>query len=142
MDELKRYTNTFITEIYGNRVTQINTFQNEVPYQKRCEDSIRLCVKYPDYIPVIVNVNGTEIKLRKKKYLVPKDILASGFTAVIRSNVNLDKSQAMFLFCDDVLFCNMKFMGELYDSYKIRNNIKKDDDQYFYLTLCSENTFG
>ena len=74
MDEVRRYANTFVGELIGNSKSP-PPFQKEVPYQKRCEDSIRLCEKYPDYVPIIINVVDPEIKLRKKKYL----IFCSGF---------------------------------------------------------------
>ena len=113
-----------------------------MPYQKRCEDSIRLCEKYPDYGPIIINVVDPEIKLRKKKYLISKDTLSSGLLTAVRCQVTLESNKALFLFADDIMIDNMKYIGDLYEKYKTRNSIKKVDDQFFYITLCVENTFG
>ena len=141
MDEVIRYTNTIYGELVGdNKITY--TFQSEVTYQKRCEDSIRICSKYPEYVPVIINVSDPEIKLRKKKYLIPKNVLSSTLLSSVRTQVIMHSNQAMFLFADDIIIDNMKFIGDLYEQYKIRNNIKPTDDQFFYITLCLENTFG
>ncbi len=118
-------------------------YQNIIPYKQRCEESLRIRYKYPNRIPVIINIQDLSLKLKKNKLLIPEDYLMSYAICGIRKQLVLENYQAMFVFCDNVLVSNSQTIGELYENYKIRNNIKNyEGDQYLYLTLCLENTFG
>ena len=70
MDDLKHYKNTFkeiVKDIINTNVTYKNQkYQDIVSYEKRCEDSTRLCIKYFGHVPVIVNCFNPEIQIKKK----------------------------------------------------------------------------
>jgi GABA(A) receptor-associated protein len=126
-------------------VTYIDTYkyQNIVPYKQRCKESMHIRYKYPERVPVIINIQDLSLKLKKNKLLIPQDYTMSLAICGIRKQFILENYQAIFVFCDNMLVPNSQTIGELYENYKIKNNIKNyDDDQYLYLTLCLENTFG
>ena len=147
MDQIKLYSNTIKeirNDIFNNNIhtNYSGLFQNNIPYEKRCADYQRICAKYPSYIPIIVNCLDKGVKLKKNKYLVPKELECYKLVFSIRSQLVLDPSQAIFLFVDDVLFDNASIIGDIYEQYKIKNKIKNSDDLYMYITLTTENTFG
>ena len=150
MDELKNYSMTLKTiiadivdENFPNSFpSTVKTYQEIVKYEKRCTDSTRLCIKYPDHIPVVINSIDKEIVLKKYKYLVPKELNTSQLMVSIRSQLVLDSRKALFIFVDNMLLDNLKTLGEIYENYLARNKIKSNGDKYFYITIMSENTFG
>jgi GABA(A) receptor-associated protein len=150
MEELKNYSRTLKT-IIGDIVDEnfpssfpsaVKTNQEITDYEKRCADSTRLRIKYPNHIPVVINSLDKEIVLKKYKYLVPKELNASQLMISIRSQLVLDSYKALFIFVDNTLLDNLKTIGEIYENYLIKNKIKSNGDKHFYITLMSENTFG
>lgn len=150
MDELKLYSDTINEikdEIINNNFAKHHTkqandiYQNIVPYEKRCNDSINLCTKYPEHVPIIVNCTDKEIKLKKTKYLVPKDLEGSKFIITLRSQIKIHSSKAIFIFVNNILFDNNKTIGQIYEDYLYKKNREKED-KFMYLTVTFENTFG
>jgi hypothetical protein len=144
MDELKQFKNTFkeiVKDIVNTDKVYSNTkYQDNVSYQKRCEDSTRLCIKYPGYVPVIVNCFNPELQIKKNKFLVPKDISGSRLIVSIRSQLLLTSNIAVFMFIDNMLFEHSKTVGEIYEYYMY--NKKDKNDKYMYVDITLENTFG
>ena len=60
----------------------------------------------------------------------------------IRSQMTLESHKAMFLFIGEMFLDNTKILGEVYETYLEKNNIKENGDLYFYINLTTENTFG
>ena len=111
-------------------------YKNSVPLSKRISDSNRILIKYPDYIPVIVDRCDELSKIiTKQKYLVPKDNTCSQLLITIRKNI-IDSNKAIFIFCDNILIMPHDTMETLYNKYK------NTEDNYLYLYLAFENTFG
>lgn len=144
MDDLKHYKNTFkeiVKDIVNTNVTYKNQkYQDIVSYEKRCEDSSRLCIKYPGYTPVIVNCFNPEIQIKKNKFLVPKEVSGTRLIVSIRSQLVLNSNTAVFMFVDNVLFEHSKTVGEIYEYYMCNKKDKKD--KYMYVDITLENTFG
>ena len=144
MDGLKQFNNTFkeiVTDIINtNKIYNNTKYQDSVSYQKRCEDSDRLCIKYPDYVPVIVNCFNPELQIKKNKFLVPKDTSGSRLIISIRSQLVLNSHDAVFMFIDNILFEHSKNIGEIYEYYM--SNKKDKKDKYMYVDITLENTFG
>lgn len=132
-DIVKDLTNT--NKVYGN-----TKYQDTVSYQKRCEDSTRLCNKYPNYIPVIVNCFNPELKLIKNKFLVPKSTPGSQLIFSIRRQTILTSNTAIFMFIDNILFEHTKNVDEIYEYHMSRR--KDKNDKYMYVDITLENTFG
>jgi hypothetical protein len=144
MDELKQFKNTFkeiVKDIVNTDKVYSNTkYQDNVSYQKRSEDSTRLCIKYPGYVPVIVNCFNPELQIKKNKFLVPKDISGSRLIVSIRSQLLLSSNIAVFMFIDNMLFEHSKTVGEIYEYYMLKR--KDKNDKYMYVDITLENTFG
>ena len=114
-------------------------YKNSVSLSKRKTDSSRVLVKYPEYIPVIVDrCNELSKILIKQKYLVPKDVVCSHLLTIIRnsSKDKLISNKAIFIFCNNMLIMPHDNMEYLYQKYK------DNEDNYLYLYLAYENTFG
>lgn len=134
--------NEITDNINNNSYSSAPLYQNIVDYDERCYKSNNLCIKYPDLVPVIINCIDKDIKLEKVKYLIGRDAEASKLIITLRKQIKLDSSKAVFLFIDNILVNSSSYMGELYDNYKLKHNIKPGDDLYFYISLQGENTFG
>ena len=93
MDDLKQFNNTFkeiVTDIINtNKVYNNTKYQDSVSYQKRCEDSARLCIKYPDYVPVIVNCFNPELLIKPIILFIFffNTIFASSFDIFLYNNI-------------------------------------------------------
>ena len=110
---------------------------NDLKY--RIDESNRILSKFPYHIPVIVKSDSI-IKLKKTKFLVPRDVNASYLNIAIRKQMeNVDSSKAIFMFCGKNLICGNHMMHQIYDEY-IKS--KNDRDLFLYITLSIENTFG
>ena len=120
------------------------SYKDSVELSDRIEKSTRLISKYPDYVPVIVESSDIDLlnSLKKKKYLVPIDSKVSHLMQTIRQKITLDKGKALFIFIDNKIVCPGDLIGDLYDSYKRDNKIRYDSDNFFYIYLQCENTFG
>ena len=103
----------------------------------RLNESKRIMNKYPDRIPVIVNKSDrSNIQdIDKKKYLVPRDMYIGQFTYIIRKNIKLNDSDALFVTINNNLVPTNITMSEIH---------KKDhnEDGFLYIVYSSENTFG
>lgn len=122
----------------------LTVFENK-SLEQRVSESRRLKCKYPDRIPIIIDSKDPEIKkaLEKNKFLVPWNLPVSTFLYVVRKKLNINYSEALFLFTsDNVLLAGANTVSEAYDKYRLRKNIKLDSDTFFYMTLSKENTFG
>ena len=97
----------------------------------------RILEKYPDRVPVYVNKKeGSNIEeITKHKYLVPKEMTMGNFIYVLRKNITLKSSQALFVFVDNLIVSNSEMMGEVYDRHK-------HGDKFLYVIYSSESTFG
>lgn len=104
----------------------------------RENESKKILLKYPDRLPIIINKcnNSNDLlTIKKNKYLVEKDMKFMSFIYIIRKNIKIDDSKALFVLVDNSLVNGNKTMGELYEEYK-------DVDGFLYITYTSENTFG
>jgi GABA(A) receptor-associated protein len=95
--------------------------------------------KFPDRIPIILEKNrdSTSIQsIRKKKFLVPRDITISHFQYIIRKRIKLKSEEAIFLFTDtNDLVTGNTLMSQIYNTYK-------DESGFLFLLYSAEETFG
>lgn len=113
-------------------------FKKENNIDKRIQESTRICTKYVDRVPIIVEVYDKDkdrLKLDKSKYLVPFELTLGHFIYVIRKRITLDKSEALFLFFDNTLVPNSTRLSTVYKNHK-------DKDGFLYAILSLESTFG
>ena len=113
-------------------------FQEEYRFEYREKEFLKIKKKYPFRIPVIVEKNikcDDLINIKKKKYLVPNELNISSLIYLIRKNIKLDSSKALFLMTNNKILNNNK---SLYDAYEEN----KSEDGFLYIYYTSENTFG
>ena len=84
---------------------------------ERIKESNRILAKYPNYIPVIIDCSDKIGILKKQKFLVPSEVSASHLLHSVRRQFETKKSDAVFMFCDNVLVCPTIIMGNIYKDY-------------------------
>jgi len=90
-----------------------------------------LLVRYPEYIPTIVLVDkDIEPFIKKKKYLIPKDINFGSAMATIRNNIIMRSSDALIFMVDNRIISPNIMMREL----------QRND--FLYIKVCKESIFG
>lgn len=90
-----------------------------------------LSARYPEYIPAIVLADkDIEPFIKKKKYLIPKDINFGSAMATIRKNIVMKSSDALIYMVDNRIISPNVMMRELQ---------KKD---FLYIKICKESVFG
>jgi GABA(A) receptor-associated protein len=117
---------------------------NKDELSKRISESKRIISKFPDRIPVIILTNNSKLQkmLTKNKFLVPYDLTVSYLLANIRNQMKLDSSNALFIFCDNTMLSGTEELSKIYGNYKSRNNIGSSSDNFLYISIEEENTFG
>ena len=121
----------------GLNNNRINKFKSQNSFSERIKESERIRIKYPDRIPVIVDndFNSTLLKLDKNKYLVPIDLTILQFMFILRKRFKIEKDHALFMVINGFIPASSSLMSDIYNKYK-------DDDQYLYIVLKTESTFG
>jgi len=114
-------------------VFTIESFKKNNSPQKRKEESRNLRIKYPDKIPVIV-----EGELKKNKYIVDLNLEVSVFMFILRKHISneVNQGEALFLFAGDKMVCGNHLLWEIFEKQRPK------DDEYLYMVLKKENTFG
>jgi GABA(A) receptor-associated protein len=110
---------------------------NNIPFDKRLIESIRLREKYPDRVPVVIcKAIGSDIQdINKKKYLVPNYHTIGQLVYLIRKRIHLNHENAIFVFVNNVLPPTSEHLFSVYDRCK-------DDDGFLYITYSGESVFG
>jgi|DEB19_MinimDraft_3_1074340.scaffolds.fasta_scaffold157949_2 hypothetical protein len=90
-----------------------------------------LSARYPEYIPAIVLADkDIEPFIKKKKYLIPKDINFGSAMATIRKNINMKSSDALIYMVENRILSPNIMMREL---------VKND---FLYIKIIKESVFG
>ena len=110
-------------------------FKDRFAYKERYGEATRIKNKYPDRIPVIVEVRAGVPEMERQKYLVPKDLTVAQFMCALRKKIKLDQHEALYMFFNSTLAQSSAMMGSIYKDHQ-------DSDQFLYAHLCVENTFG
>ena len=113
-------------------------FHKEYPFLKRKEEAERILQKYPNRIPVIVQIcdNKSNIPdIDKKKYLVPNDLTMGQFLYVIRKRIKLQPEQAIFIFINNIMPSSSALISQIYKE-------NKEEDLFLYVMITGENVFG
>lgn len=115
----------------------MTNFKKKYSFDKRSAEAKRILDKYPDRIPVIVELaKNTDLPpLDKNKYLVPYDLSVSQFIYVIRKRIKLPSEKALYIFVKNTLPVSSKLMSELYKENKSKCG-------FLYMDVSSESTFG
>jgi len=114
------------------------SFKDKYTLEERKNEADRLYKKYPDRVPVIIEISDTnknELKLDKKKFLIPANLTVGQFMSIIRKRVDVNETQALFLFFNNNLAPMSRLIKEVQRDYQ-------DEDGFLYGSLSLENTFG
>lgn len=113
------------------------SFKDNLPFDKRREEAVRIRAKFPGKIPVIVEkAKGADIvDIDKSKFLVPGDLTVGQFVFVIRKRLILPPDKALFVFVGSTLPPTGAMLKEVADVYC-------DRDGFLYVTYSGESTFG
>jgi GABA(A) receptor-associated protein len=117
-----------------------DTFISRYTLEKRLSESERILQKFPDRIPVIVEISdkasSTFPPLDKHKYLVPQDLSVGQFQYVIRKRMKLKSTEAIYMFFgENSLEPTGSVMSSCYEKHK-------HEDKFLYVLVASQNTFG
>tara|TARA_B100001093_G_C26696009_1_gene956931 strand:+ start:702 stop:1073 length:372 start_codon:yes stop_codon:yes gene_type:complete len=111
-------------------------YKDRHPLQERITECKRLKEQYPHRIPVILEFDAILHKQKlKERFLVPKDLTMGQFMFVIRSQLQINPSEAIYLMCRGYCIPNTDIFSEISEKHKEKcGNI--------FMRLYKENTFG
>ena len=115
-----------------------SSFKRQHDFQYRLKESQRIKSKYRDRIPIICEKATAQHSLPnidKHKYLVPHELTAGQFIAIIRQRMNLTANEAIFLFVNNKIISTNSNMKQVYEQFK-------DPDGFLYVQYSKENVFG
>lgn len=112
-------------------------FQDKLTEDERSRISSEIIDRYPDRVPIICEPKeGSEMTIDKVKFLAPRDFKMGHFMVTLRNRVrNVRSSDALYVFCNDVVAPSGKTVGEIYESHK-------NSDGLLYFVFDKESTFG
>lgn len=117
-------------------------FKQTMPLTDRINESKKIINKYPNKIPIIIETKNKNLILKKNKFLVPYDQTIAYLITYLRKQIKIKSSEAIFLFCDNKLLSGSTLLSTVYDNYKTSNNITEQSDQFLYISVNKENSFG
>ena len=112
-------------------------FKKQFPLYQRLQESAKVLYEYPDKVPVVCEKDNRlhNCDIKKRKYLVAKDLTIGQFMYIIRNQIEMKSSMGLFLFTNGTIPSSSEKMGSIYNKYK-------DNDGYLYVNYAFENTFG
>lgn len=110
--------------------------------EERKKESENVLKKFPGKIPCIMEKdpsskfeNYDEEKV-KKKYLLAPDITADQLIAMLKSNLKLDPTSALFVTIEGkIALAGMSLMGDIYETHK-------NEDGFLYICYSSQQCWG
>ncbi len=99
------------------------------------KDVMKVLRKYPDKIPIYVQVVNNLPTLKETKFIVPKHLTIGEFLFICRKRLTLSPEQGIFIFFNNKLYSTSKTIQEIYDENKL-------DSGLLVATVSGENTFG
>jgi GABA(A) receptor-associated protein len=112
-------------------------YKKKKSLEDRKLESNRVCSKYLDRVPIIVEkCEISSESLEKNKYLVPCDFTIGQFLYVLRKQLKLSPEKAMFCYINNILPNTSSQISSLYKDYK-------DEDGFLYIHYSTnESVFG
>jgi GABA(A) receptor-associated protein len=126
-----------IINLTHNKLTNKSNFHKEFTFEKRKSEADRILIKYPDRVPVVVQLleKSTLPDIDKKKYLVPNDITVGQFIYIIRKRIKLEPEQAILIFVNNTIPPTASLISQIYKEHK-------DADGFLYCFFDTEQVFG
>ena len=107
-------------------------------YEQLLKSATAAKQKYPDRVPILVN-KAERCKslpdIRKKKFLVPRDLTIGQFCFVLRRHIHITDKQALFMTVNGRIPHMNALISDLYER-------QRSDDEFLHISYMGENTFG
>ena len=115
----------------------VSRYKREKSQEERIAEAQNILKKYKGHVPVIVDKDPrcTLPDIERQKFLVPCDLSVGHFVYIVRKRINLQPSEAIFLFVNRKLPPPNSTMGQLYGE-------NKDSDGFMYCTYRSDTAYG
>ena len=109
-------------------------------FECRVRQTDIMCMRHPDKVPVMLDEHGdagNQLALKKKKFMIPRNVTCAQFIVMIRERIQLHPTQTLFFMTvpKHHLICGTTTIGELYDK-------EKNDDGFLYVVYAFEHSFG
>lgn len=120
------------------------TFAKSFTFDERAAEASSVRKKYPDRVPVVVELGAAEKTLpplTKNKYLVPLEMKMGEFMYTIRQKMKLSSKAALFMLTGGQtahrgsLPCPTDLLVTTYNKFK-------SNDGFLYFELHAESVFG
>jgi GABA(A) receptor-associated protein len=133
-----------IHKIDNNKADKNETYNLEMPLERRKLLVDQLKSKYPNKIPIVVNKTNTNSNMTpnitKNKFIVSGDMTVGQFIYEMRKHVTISNHPeiAIFLFVGkkNIIPNSNVMMNVIYDKFK------NDDDGMLMIYYSGESTFG
>lgn len=116
-------------------------FEKRYPFEKRKELADKLRARFPDKVPVIVNISPHDKilpALEKEKYLVDSSMPAHELMYYVKQQLKAQddcSERALFYFVNDSIMNCADLIGHIHEAHAAKDGL-------LYVLLSSENTFG
>ena len=105
-------------------------------FSQRQQDAAKVLERYPTRVPVIIESTDASIpRLQKRKYLVPRTLKVVDLLNIVRKQLVLKNSEAIFLLCNGSTLPSALSITDLYDQ-------NHEPDGFVYIDYRMENAFG
>jgi GABA(A) receptor-associated protein len=112
-------------------------YKREKTLKERQDESANILKKYAGHVPVIVDKDPRSRlpDIERQKFLVPSDLSIGHFVYVVRKRIDLQATDAIFLFVNRKLPPPNATMGQLYQE-------NRDEDGFMYCSYSSDTAYG
>lgn len=113
-------------------------FKMQHTFDNRLQESARVIQLYGTKIPVICEraPRARLAQIKKRKYLVPRDLTVGQFMYVIRKHMQMPAEQTIYLYIGGhKIYSSSTILSDIYEK-------EKDRDGFLYVVYNSENVFG
>ena len=114
------------------------SYKTTIPLADRLLQAENMIRAHPDHVPVIVERDPHCLDLpdiTNKKFCVPKVLTVGNFIYCVRKRIQMQETDAIFLFIGKLLPSPNETMGSLYQ-------MNRHDDGILYCTYSSDHAYG
>jgi GABA(A) receptor-associated protein len=119
-------------------VKEPSNFKKKYTFKQRQAEAQKVRRKYYNRIPVIVEIDRSSqnnLTIDKNKYLVPNDLTVGQLVYALRRRIQIDASQAIFIFVNNSIPSTSRMMSDIYREHA-------EPCGFVYMTISTESTFG
>ena len=111
-------------------------FRKLYTIEQRKKEFKKINEKYPERIPIVVDIeNGKELFLKRRKFLVERDMIFINFVHIVRKMLKVSPNESLFFLYEGIIPPQTHTLGQIYGE-------RKSEDGFMVLTVAKENTFG